>query len=291
MPNSTPQDETWTAPDGTRLGCRRWLPTGPIRARVIALHGLGCWAGDFDPLAAELVRRGITLEAWNLRGQGLDPETERRGAWLEVEGHLNDLARFSEGSPNVPTFLCSDSMGALLAIQEAARAGADDRWRGLILFVPVVALAQENPAWVRAALRSAATLAPALRLRPGWFVHGKAGIPPLSRIPERQRALEVAPHRLGPLTLGFLARMGALIEAANPAAPRITLPVAVVAAGHDVFVRLEQTRDFVTRLGSADKTCLAYPESFHQVLFDLDAPQVVADVADWIERRIPPAVS
>lgn len=278
---------TWTAPDGAVFGCWRWHPAGKPRARVIALHGLGCWAADFDPLARELCRRGIALEAWHLRGQGLDPDFRRRGAWLEVAGHLADLAAFAKADASVPTYLCGESMGALLAVQAAATPAAAQNWRGLILIVPVVALARENPPWLRATLRGAARILPALRLRPGWFVHGRAGIPPLSRIEERQRALEVAPHRLGPLTIGFLARMDALIAGAIPAAPRINLPVAVVSAGRDVFVRAEQTRAFFERLGSRDRTLLEYPESYHQVLFDLDADQVVADIAAWLEARVP----
>lgn len=257
-----------------------------MRGRVIALHGLGCWAEDFLPLGVALRARGLSLEAWHLRGQGLDPEITRRGAWLQVEGLLADLEAYADLADETPTFLCGDSMGALLTIQAAVREPWRSRLRGVILLVPVVALAQDNPPWLQSALRLAVKIAPRLRLRPGWFVHGKGGVPPLSRIPERQRALEVAPHRLGPLTLGFLASMGGLIEAAGPAAPRLNLPVALVSAGHDVFIRPEQTRAFFEHVASTDKTLLHYPESYHQVLFDLDAPRVVADVTAWIEARV-----
>ena len=38
---------------------------------------------------------------------------------------------------------------------------------------------------------------------------------------------------------------------------------------------------------SGDKAHFHYPESYHQLLFDLDAPRVLADAAAWIEARLP----
>jgi len=276
----------WTAPDGSILACRQWLPEGPVRARVIALHGLSCYAEDFAPLGEDLSRRGIAVESWNLRGQGLDPQPGRRGAWLDIEGMLADLAAFASEPSEVPLFLCGDSMGALIAIQAAAREPWRDRLAGVLLFVPVVGLAQKNPAWLKSLLQALARGFPRLRLNPSWFVKGSAAALPISRIPERQRAVETAPHRLGPTTLGFLVRMGDLIESALPTAPRLQMPVALFTAGQDVFVNPAQQTEFFERIGAADKTHFHYPEAYHQLLFDLDVDQVLADAASWIDAQL-----
>jgi alpha-beta hydrolase superfamily lysophospholipase len=281
------QADIWTAPDGSPLGRMRWLPkTVPPRARVVAMHGLNCRREDIAPVGECLSSRGIAVEAWNLRGQGLDPQLRRRGAWLEVEGMLADLEAFAGEATEVPLFLCGDSMGALLAIQAASRSPWRERLAGLLLFVPVVGLAQKNPAWVKSVLKALAGAFPKLRLDPSWFVQGSAATPQLTRIPERQLAVETAPYRLGPTTLGFLASMGDLIEAALPAAPQLQTPVALFTAGHDVFVTPEQQREFFERIGAEEKTHFHYPESYHQLLFDLDADAVLADAAGWIEARL-----
>lgn len=111
-------------------------------------------------------------------------------------------------------------------------------------------------------------------------------MPQLTRIPERQRAVETAPYRLGPTTLGFLTRMGDLIESALPAAPQLQMPVAIFTAGHDVFVTPAQQNEFFERIGASDKTQFHYPEAYHQLLFDLDADKVLADAAGWIEAQL-----
>ncbi|MDD5198319.1 MAG: alpha/beta fold hydrolase [Terrimicrobiaceae bacterium] len=287
--SETGRPEIWTAPDGSRLGCVRWCPQATPRAGIVALHGLGCRAEDFAPLGEALSARGIGLAAWNLRGQGLDPVVSRRGAWLDLEGMLADLEEFTAQSFNegLPLFLCGDSMGSLLAIQAAARAEWRRRLAGLLLCVPVVGLAQKNPHWMKSLLRAVATVAPGLRIKSDWFVNGNTGPLQLTRIPERQHAVETAPHRLGPVTAKFLVCMGDLIEAALPAAAELDLPVAVFSAGHDGFVLAGQTREFFEKIHARDKTHFHYSEGYHQLLFDLDAAQVVADATAWIEARLP----
>ena len=202
---------------------------------------------------------------------------------------LVDLAAFAgaAGNDDAPLFLCGESMGALIVLHAAVAESWSKKISGLLLLSPVIALAQKNPPWVKSLLRAVSVIAPGIRLRPGWFVHGSAAMPPLTRIPEREQYLATAPHRLGPLTLHFLSNMGDLIESAPGLARRLTAPVAIFSAGRDVFVTPAQTREFFGQISSRDKTHFHYPESYHQTLFDLDAPQVLADAAGWLEARLP----
>jgi alpha-beta hydrolase superfamily lysophospholipase len=286
----TDLDAAWTSPDGTALGHRNWHPATEPRAHVLAMHGLGCRAVDFEPLAAAFNKNGIALAAWNLRGQGLDPAVNRRGAWLEVDGILDDLHAFEAtiNPQNLPLVLCGESMGALLALQAAVGESWRGRIRGVMLFSPVVALAQKNPPWVKSILHLASRIFPNARLKPGWFVHGSGAMPPLTRVEERQRYLATAPHRLGPLTLQFLTNMGDLIEASAQAATRLEVPVVLFSGGHDVFTTTAQFETFFSAIPAADKTHFHYDTGYHQLLFDLDAPRVVEDAAGWLLSRISP---
>ncbi|MGH8046684.1 MAG: hypothetical protein ACREKL_05525, partial [Chthoniobacterales bacterium] len=58
--------------------------------------------------------------------------------------------------------------------------------------------------------------------------------------------------------------------------------------GHDVFTTPAQFRVFFDAIAASDKTHFQYDDSYHQLLFDLDAPQVVADATRWIVSRISP---
>ncbi len=283
------RSDTWISPDGSRLGYKVWCPGEPPRATIVALHGLSCRESDFDPLGQAMSEKNIRVAACNLRGQGLDPVLKRHGAWLETEGMAADLEAFVEKivPDNEPLFLCGDSMGALLSLQAAIQKPWRNRIAGLLLFSPVVALAQKTPALLKSLLTAVSRIAPRWRLKPSWFVHGKGVAPQLTRIAERQHAILTAPHRLGPTTIGFLVKMGDLIAASTPAALRLTVPVAVFSAGHDAFVSAGQTQEFFALIRSPDKTHFHYAESYHQLLFDLDAPRVLADAVTWVETRLP----
>jgi alpha-beta hydrolase superfamily lysophospholipase len=280
----------WTTRGGDRLGFREWAPAGRARALVVAMHGLNLTADDFAPLGEALAPDGIHVAAWNLRGQGLDPDRRRRGAFLDPRGMLEDLEDFiahvRRGETKTPLFLCGDSMGALLALHAATDPRLAARLAGLILFVPVVHLAQRNPEWIKRLISLLAKTLPRLRINARWFVHAKSSTPQLTRIPERQEAIETSPYRLGPLTVGFLASMGALIDASDRLAGELQMPVAVLSAGHDVFITASQTGAFFQRIASADKVHFHYPEAFHQLLFDLDREQVLADLRGWLASRV-----
>lgn len=281
------EEREWKASDGSMLQMKVWLPADGPKAWIVAMHGLNCCFDDWQPLAGAMLNSGVALAAWNLRGQGLDPNPSRRGAWLDVHGMIADLERFlDEIKPESRSlFLTGDSMGALLALRAATDPGVRERISGLMLFVPVVALAQRNPPWIKGVLRLVSRLWPSLRLNPSWLVHGRAHTPQLTRIAARQVAFESAPHRIHRQTPGFLADMGDLIESAGPAAEALTVPVAVFSAGRDVFVRTSDTEAFFRRLAAKDKTHFHYPEGYHQLLHDLDAGKVVADAVRWVHQR------
>lgn len=281
-------ETSWSASDGTAVRRVDWAGNAGTGPFVVGLHGLNCTSWDFGPLAESLNASGINFAAWNLRGQGTDPVAARRGAWLDVDGMTADLAKFLDDQPDGRNcFIAGDSMGALLAIRALESDAVRSRIAGLMLFVPVVQLAQRNPPWLKSAMRGLSRMLPALRLNPSWFVHGKSTVPKLTRIPERQAAFVAAPHRMHTLTPGFLADMGELIESADTSAAAVRLPVAMFSAGHDAFVRPEDSERFFARIGSTDKTHFHYPASYHQLLHDLDADRVCADAIDWVRNRSP----
>lgn len=278
----------WTAPDGTQLGSRAWMPAGKPKAIVLAMHGLGCRAADFEPLGIELKKRGVAVCAWNHRGQGLDPDVKRRGAWFHLDQMLIDLKSYADTvtTGDTPVFLCGESLGALIALQATTTEPWSGTIEGLLLFSPAVALSQKNPPWLKTTLRAVGRALPGLRLRPGWFVHGSGSMPRLTRVEERQKYLTTAPHRLGPLTLPFLASVGDLIEASLTTAARVDVPVAMFSGGNDVFTTPLQFEEFFAALRTADKTHFQYPEGCHQLLFDFDASKVVEEAAGWLLNRI-----
>lgn len=274
--------------DGAQFDWAEWRPAAPPRAVIIALHGLGGRMEQFVPLGEHLAPHGITTEAWNLRGQGLDPVVSRRGAALEVDRLLQDTVDFiafaRNRHPDLPLIIAGDSMGSQLALLALADPEIRRSLAGGLLFVPVIGLRQTNPAWLQSGLRVIGNLFPNFRLSPKWFVNRKPRGISLSRVPERAAELDAAPYRLREFSISFLGNMGLLIEQARATGPQITAPLAQFSAGVDLFLTDKQSRDFFDTIASEQKSYFDYPEAHHDLLHDPDADQVLRDAANWMEE-------
>ncbi len=287
-----PPLEDWTAPDGAHLPVQRW-PSAirPARALVLCIHGLSGASEDFHPAAKMLSGSGFATVALNLRGQGHDPDPTRRGHFLDLAAWQADLAALAREErredPGLPLVLFGESMGGMIALQTAAASPPGLETDALILGAPVVALRHRVPLPLVTLLQQAARVAPRFRLSALRFVHGKAGLPRLTRDELWLDYLSRAPNRLRGFTLHFLGRLHHLIQGCRPAACRIHCPVLMLHGGCDVFIRGEQSAEFFRSLASSDKTERFYPGGHHLLWHDHESEQVLADLQSWMEPRFP----
>ncbi|HXC15709.1 MAG TPA: alpha/beta hydrolase, partial [Stellaceae bacterium] len=66
------------AADGARLPLRIWLPAGPVKAVILALHGFNDYSRAFAAPGKAWASDGIATYAYDQRGFGAAPE---RGLW------------------------------------------------------------------------------------------------------------------------------------------------------------------------------------------------------------------
>ncbi len=117
---------TWTSTDGKQMPWRGWrVPSGTKpRGVIIAVHGLSGATQDFHLLGERLSPQGIAVYAYELRGQGNDPDRARRGDIDHPRTWLNDLEAFHqlvrERHPGVPILWYGESLGSLIALHMAA---------------------------------------------------------------------------------------------------------------------------------------------------------------------------
>ena len=69
------------------------------------------------------------------------------------------------------------------------------------------------------------------------------------------------------------------------AARRVRVPTLLVLAGHDRIIDNRRTRAFAARFGAVT-TILDYPGAHHTLEFEPDDHPWVADVTDWVEKRL-----
>ncbi|XOV88479.1 MAG: alpha/beta hydrolase [Pseudomonadota bacterium] len=117
----------FTASDGHKVFCYRWLPHANPRALVHIAHGMGEHAGRYDFLASRLVDAGYAVYANDHRGHGRTAEVPGQfgeDGWNRAIADLYELiASHQQAWPGKPLILLGHSMGAMLTQQYMATHG------------------------------------------------------------------------------------------------------------------------------------------------------------------------
>ena len=257
------------------------------------MHGFSGAALDFEPLGAYMARHGVLTFALELRGQGSDPvaNAARRSRSASMIGIPTSGAFFAlvRGShPGVPIYYYGESMGAALLTRFLAQAKIEDQPAGLVLASPVVVV-PGNPGWWQHLVFNFFLLVhPMHRVQIGKYAKRDRNVREkwVTRDEAHRTWFETAPHKLNSFTIRFFKCLFDLIAGCMDAAPRVTVPLLVIYAAHDVFIKPALVEQFFNQLGSREKQKQFFPESFHLLLHDFDQEQALASIEAWLLGRI-----
>ncbi|HVE67221.1 MAG TPA: lysophospholipase [Solirubrobacteraceae bacterium] len=259
-------EETVTGHVGA-LHVRRWEHPDPARV-VVLVHGYGEHVGRYEGVASVLGERGA--EVWGLDHGGHGRSGGERALVASLDGLAADVhtvvQRAREARPELPVAMVGHSMGGLIATRYGElHPGELD---GLVLSAPVIGT-------------SPIAQLLALDAIPDDPIDPRV----LSRDEAVQRDYAEDPlvwH--GPfkrLTLAALA-LGMLDVALD--ADRLTGPVLWQHGEGDELVRLEDTARGIALLRSADVEERHYPGARHEIFFETNREEVLADTADFLDR-------
>ncbi|MBO0735348.1 MAG: lysophospholipase [Alphaproteobacteria bacterium] len=282
---------TFVAADGAVLPLREWLPNGPPRAVILALHGFNDYSNSFEAPGKAWARQGIATYAYDQRGFGAAPE---HGLWPGRAALAADAATAAQilrrRYPGVPLYLLGESMGGAVAI--VAMTGESGTTvppvDGVILAAPAV--------WGRATMDFLPRLAlwASVRVVPGLTLTGRGlGKKPSDNL-AMLRALSRDPLVIKATRVDTIYGLVNLMDAALDSAPRLVSPVFVMYGGKDEIIPKEPIRRFAGDLPPEcrrqDKLAW-YKNGYHMLLRDLEGPMVIADVASWVRAHAAPLPS
>lgn len=260
---------------GARLFYRHARPAGGTRALLIALHGLGDHSGLYPMLPDALLPRGVEILAPDLRGNGRSPgQRGHIGAWAELREDLGRLVALARAErPELPLFLLGNSLGGLLALDYALE--CPEGVRGVIAVAPPLG-ELGVPAPLLALGRVLSRIWPRFSLWTGMDLSG------LARDPEITARVLEDPlfHRRG--TARLSTEVTATIARLRAGAQRFPVPVLVLHGAVDRMVPPDGSRQFIARVGHADKRLVEYPDGYHALLADIGGEQVLADIGEWL---------
>jgi len=272
----------FVADDGVHLPLRVWLPAGPVKATILALHGFNDYLNAFDGPAADWARDGIAVFAYDQRGFGKAPD---RGLWpgtWRLDEDMADASRLVAARyPGVPHYIVGESMGGAVAITGAAGSVGAQRpvADGLILAAPAIWGRSTMNLFERAALWTAYHFVPNMTLTGrGLHILASDNIPML-------RALARDPLVIKATRVDAIEGLVNLMDRALAAAPRLDRRLLLLYGQRDELIPRQPVQLFIAALPRATtdaRTIARYPAGYHLLLRDLDAELVRTDVASWV---------
>jgi acylglycerol lipase len=275
-------DTEFITADGQALPLRKWLLPGEVKAVILALHGFNDYSSAFEDSGEAWASQGIATYAYDQRGFGAAPD---HGFWAGRAALAADATTASQILrrlyPGVPLYLLGESMGGAVAV--VAMTGENGTpvpdVDGVILAAPAV--------WGRATMDLLPRLAlwAGVRFAPGLTLTGQGLKIQASDNIAVLRALARDPMVIKATRVDTIYGLVNLMDAALAAAPRLDAELLVMYGAKDEIIPKTPIRRFVQSLPPEcrRRTRLAwYPEGYHMLLRDLDAPIVRGDVANWV---------
>lgn len=275
-PVATARPIAGAAPVG--LVVHRWPARGRTRAVILALHGFGD-AGEltFAGAAGAWAARGIAVYAPDQRGFGANATRKR---WPGDDALVADAVALAAHvralHPGVPLVVVGHSMGGGVALAAAADGLDAD---GLVLAGPAIAGGDALNPFLRAGGRAFAAVAPEKR----WTGEGFVAIHPTDN---RDALVRVAgdPRHFADPSSRELYGLVRLMDRAAAAAPAVRIPTLVLTGARDEVLRPEAVATVARRIPGL-VAVVDYPEGWHWLFRDRQAPRVWDDVAAFVLDR------
>jgi acylglycerol lipase len=282
--------EHFIAKDGAVLGLSAWTPNQdmPIKAVVVALHGMNDYARTFETAGPYWAERGIVTYAYDARGFGRSPQ---RGIWGGQTLMLDDLrtavsvARAKH--PGLPLTLVGESMGAATIL---AALGDDNppQVDRVVLIAPAVWGWSNLPMAYRMSLWVTAHTPVSLRpLNPPRAVVRK--ITASDNVPMLQR-LGRDPNMLFATRLDAVYGLVGMMERAYKSANKVPPQTLVLYGSKDQIIPRPSVERTVARLPAGVQS-VEYPDGYHMLTRDFQAERVLRDIAAFIDDPSSPVPS
>jgi acylglycerol lipase len=259
---------------------RRWV-VSDAKAVLLLVHGIGAHSARWDFLADFFGGKGFSCYAIELKGFGQTPDRPQ-GYINSFNTYYKDILTLREAAqkehPGKKIFLIGESLGGLLAFTVAAL--HPEAFAGLVLMSPAFANAMPF------------RLIEYIKL-PFFLIFNRKHLIEMpftsamcTRDLDYQRVMDNNPDecRYASINLIIYTLLTQFLSAAR--AKKFKLPVLFQVSGKDQMVSTPAARQTFKKIGSTDKTLIAYPDMWHALYIDLDREKVYADLVNWLGNRL-----
>ena len=264
--------------DAQNLIYRAFIPGNP-KAAVVLVHGMGEHSLKYDHMAGMFYDKGLAFFLYDQRGHGRSDGKKvyvnRYADLLDDLRQFTDIAKAESLRENV--YLLGTSMGGLTSLLFAIEYG--ESIDGVIASAPALRFVNP-PSGIEVSLAPLlAFLFPALttsnRVPFEYLTHDAAAI-------EAQKADKLS---LRIVSFKMFVEMTKTMRYVFDNASRIKVPALLLHGTGDRVVDAKATKEFLDKMGSADKEVRLYDGLYHELLNETNRREIIEGIIDWISKR------
>lgn len=260
---------------------RQWeTTTAKPKAVVMLVHGLGEHCQRYNALAAHLNAAAYSVCSMDLPNHG--KSSGQKGHLDSFKQFLNAASslyqRIETAHPGTPVFLLGHSMGGLISSRFLI--DHQDKFKGAVLSGPAIESPQAPPSWQVSLMGLISKVFP----KAGMLeLDGKL----VSRDPEVvEDYLNDPLNNHNKLSAKLLVEFFRTMDEVKQSASVITLPLLVLHGAADGLTAPSGSEWLVSNVSSDDKTLKIYPELFHEIFNEPEAPSIYNDVVSWLDAHL-----
>ncbi|MEA1888172.1 MAG: alpha/beta fold hydrolase [Pseudomonadota bacterium] len=273
-------DDRVVMDDAYTLPVRHWGDPLKSKAIILAIHGLNDYSYGFESTGKYLAAQNILFFSYDQRGFGA---TKGHGTWHGSQRMIKDnqqiVRLLHEKYPEKPLFLLGESMGGAVALAsfDASTNKNDNGIEGSILIAPAIWSRKTMPWYQRALLWLAVHTVPDKALTGEGL-----DLMPSDNI-EMLRALGRDPLVIKATRVDVLYGVTNLMDLAAVAPTGLTKKSLILYGKHDQIVPRKPTCKWLKSLPEEIlKNTILYDNGYHMLNRDLQAQQVLGDIANWV---------
>lgn len=273
-----------TCSDGVARPLHLWQPA-EAQAAILAIHGGMAHAGDYVTPAQFFKAHGLATASLDLHGHDGKPRVDIPNFEVFLEDNARALAWVKANFPELPVFLMSHSMGALIATHlELGRFNADDTIKGVILSSPYYVNAIKVPAAMLALSGLLARLLPTARVPmaslTGQLTHDAA-------ITARHHADEKDHIRATEASFRFARALLDAQAALTGGLGGWRHPAFAVLAGDDKLADVQASQQLLATIPPGLLELHVHPRNFHENFNELNRDETFGSILAWMRRLVP----
>jgi alpha-beta hydrolase superfamily lysophospholipase len=280
--------KSWTARDGKVFPVTEWRAPRMREPKVvlIGIHGMSGAASDFWPIGEAIAAEGGAAIAYEVRGQGHDPDPKQRGDIPSARAWRQDLADFDAlvrlRYPGAPIIWHGESLGSLIALHAAARAQSPPD--GIILASPVGEFRESLPAYKYLAVRILAAAAPRYRISLADLAGQSATAAQVTANTTHSGQMSKTAHHVETFTIRHLREIEKMVRQSQSAAPSLRAPLLMLYTPNDPVSTPGGAEAIFNAAGSGQKEKRLFKNSFHLILHDVQRAEAIRSILLWLEN-------